>query len=439
MQPLFTPKRCILLRTALAFLLFSIAAATRTAGQERFRLASVEFEGLKHYTPAQVSAVAGLRAGQSITPDQLAGIAERLAQTGAFVAVSFRYTMNGSDLAATFLVKETDKLLPCTFDNFVWFAPDSLNLTMRQRVPLYDGEAPVNGQTLKDIAAALQDVLRINGVPGGVETIPYTAGVGQPVSRMIFRASGVAVPIRAVQFPGAAGLPEKTLQGASEQLIGHEYSSLEVALYIAKVYVPLYGRHGYLRAQVGPPQAHVLPSSANPKETDVSVSFPVNEGSQYRWEKADWSGNQSLSAEQLDGLLAMKPGELANLSKIDAGIEAVQKSYEKRGYVDATIQSKSEINDQSKQVRYEFALQEGLQYHFSQVHFQGLPDKMVAQLVKKWRMKPGDAFDSTYAADFVKTALYTTLQVAKIKVTTVQERSERDTKDQTVDVYIVVP
>ena len=37
-----------------------------------------------------------------------------------------------------------------------------------------------------------------------------------------------------------------------------------------------------------------------------------------------------------------------------------------------------------------------------QVYFDGLPQGVAAALSKKWKLKPGDVYDGTYPADFLK-------------------------------------
>jgi hypothetical protein len=36
------------------------------------------------------------------------------------------------------------------------------------------------------------------------------------------------------------------------------------------------------------------------------------------------------------------------------------------------------------------------------VYFNGLPERVAAALLKKWKLKPGDVYDESYPADFLK-------------------------------------
>jgi outer membrane protein assembly factor BamA len=86
---------------------------------------------------------------------------------------------------------------------------------------------------------------------------------------------------------------------------------------------------------------------------------------------------------------------------------------------------------------YNVSVVEGIQYRFSQVHFDGLTDRAAQELVKKWRLKPGDVFDVTYASDFLKNVAPLTLHDLGILKASFQINPQRDKQKATVDLHIV--
>ena len=127
---------------------------------------------------------------------------DKLAKSGAFDNVSFRYSTNGNSINVEFQVVEVSKLLPCVFDNFVWFSDAELDKALRSRVSFYAGGVPESGATSEDVRLALREMIRANGMPGDVTVIPSIAGLGQPVSAFMYSVTGVAMPIQSVHFAG---------------------------------------------------------------------------------------------------------------------------------------------------------------------------------------------------------------------------------------------
>jgi outer membrane protein assembly factor BamA len=423
----------------LAVILFILGgpAISNSFGQEKYALAAIKFTGLNRFSEAQVSRATGLRVGDSVSQPQLAAAADRLAKSGAFEHVSFRYFTEKNQLTVEFELTEIQKLLACRFENFVWFSDQQLDQALRSRVPFYAGGVPEGGTTVEEVRAALHDLLRANGIPGEVDATPVSAGLGQPVSIISFTVRGVSLPIRTVDFPGASVVSPKDLLRASSQIINRDFSVTNVATFASAGLLPLYGERGHLRARFERPQAKVVSKDADGTVQEIGVTLPVEEGREYYWEKAEWSGNQKFSSEELSHILDMKPKEVANQQKIDAGLERVMHAYQQQGYIDAAVQPNVILDDGTQLTTYDVAVVEGLQYRIGQVHFDGLTEAAVAQLVKKWRLKPGDIFDSPYALDFVKKIAPQTLHDLGITRTSVEVNPQRDKQKAVVDLHIV--
>jgi len=436
MQVRFPGEKIAALFLAVIFIL-SVPAISKSSGQEAYRLAAIKFTGLNRFSEAQVSRATGLHIGDSVSQAQLAAVADRLAKSGAFEHVSFRYSTENNQLTAEFQVAEVQKLLECRFENFVWFSDQQMDQALRSRVSFYAGGVPEAGATIEEVRVVLRDLLRANGIPGDVDAVPSAAGVGQPVSAITFTVRGIALPIRSVDFPGASAVSPQDLRSASSQIINRSFTFTDVTTFAYAGLVPVYRERGYLRAQFDRPQVKILSKSSDATVQEIGVALPVEEGRQYFWEKAEWSGNQKFSSEELDRLLGMKPKEVANQQKIDAGLQGVMLAYQRQGYIDAVVQPKIILDDGSQLTTYDVAVVEGTQYRVSQVHFDGLTDPAVKQLVKKWRLKPGDIFDSAYASDFVKKIAPQTLHDLGIVRTNVEVKPQRDKQKAVVDLHIV--
>jgi outer membrane protein assembly factor BamA len=421
-----------------AAFLFSLPPTHTSQAQQSTRLAAIHFTGLDHFADAQVARATGLKIGEPVSHEQLSAAANRLGESGAFETVSFRYTTSQNQLTVEFQVKETRHVLPCRFDNFVWFSDSQLDRTLRSRVAFYAGVIPESGTTTEEVRAALRDLLRSNGIPGDVDSIPVAPAVGQPVNAILYTVKGISLPIRSVDFPGASAVSAADLRAASSQIIGRDYFISGVALFASGGLVPLYHHHGYLRAGFADPQAAILNKNSEATAYDIAVTLSVTEGPEFFWEKAEWSGNRQFTPAELDRLLAMQPREIADESKIDAGLNAIRHSYGQRGYIEASVRSNVDLNDSERLATYKFSVIEGPQFRISQVHFDGLADKVALALIKKWTLKPGDIFDDSYATNFMNKIAPQTLHDFGVLKANIEIKPQIDRQNSSVDLHIVV-
>jgi outer membrane protein assembly factor BamA len=323
MSPL-SPKRTILLCLSA---LLSAASAAVILGQDAgsFTLAKIEVIGLARYAPADVIAVAGLRTGQTIVPAGLDGVARRLAETGLFTSVKYRYVTAGSQLSLTLELAEEAWTIQVVFDNFVWFSDDELTSIVRRTVPSFDRTAPANAGITTFIAQQLQRALDSRGIAGRVEFTPFV-DLRSNVKQHVFavKDAGTALRICALRFDGASPAFADELQRAAA-LTGTEYSRVFTDGLTNGTLRQIYRRRGYWKAEFAPPLAAAASAGGC---GGVVVTLSVTEGVAYAWDRADWSGASAMATTDLDQALGMKTGEVADVFKIDAGLQRMHAARE---------------------------------------------------------------------------------------------------------------
>ena len=421
----------------LSVLAFSAPTLAQSTTSQSYRLATMKFTGLNRFSDSQAGKATGLQTGDSVTQAQLAAAVDTLAKSGAFDNVSFRYSTNGNSINVEFQVVEVSKLLPCVFDNFVWFSDAELDRALRSRVSFYAGGIPESGATSEDVRVALSDMIRANGIHGDVTVIPSIGGLGQPVSAFVYSVTGVAMPIRSVRFAGNVAITATNLEAASSQIIGRDYSVSYVSQFAGAGLVPLYRKQGYLRARFEKPDGKPLRSNDTRPVQEVAVVLSVEEGPEFYWEKAEWTGNRVFTVEELDRLLGMKPKEVANQEKIDAGLTAIKRAYDTRGFIEAAVKPKEILDDTARLTTYNVALDEGAQFHLGMVHFEGLPEVASKELIKSWQLKPGDVYDASYPGAFVSKVAIGKLKELGIQKTSATVNPKPEKQKASVDLNIV--
>lgn len=405
-QTLTFGRRSSFIHAAL-FLMALLMSAPYADGQQRpaaktMRLSSIEVSGLQRVTKEQVIAISGLQIGEHISIEMLDAAAQRLSNSGLFTNLNYR--LRGSNEAAivTFEVTELKaRGVPVVFDNFVWFSEEELKNAVRREVPTFDGTAPESDAVINNITKALQSLLQERKIPGQVDYTP-SASVSGGNPKHVFSVKGSNTKICAVRFPGTMNVQESELVKHSKPLMGSEYSQEFVSAFAFANLIPVYRERGHLRASFSNPSARLGLEASEGCKDEIIITLPVSEGLAYNWDKAEWSGNDSYTAEELESALAMKAGELANGLKIDAGIRAVQKSYGKKGFLRARAMTEPVFDDANRRVAYHVAINEGPQFRMGTLKITGLPADDALRLKHRWQLREKDVYNDTYLEGFAK-------------------------------------
>lgn len=379
----------------------SIIAVTVTLAQQSARkVAKVEVEGLERLSADEVIATSGLKAGALFSVADLDAAGQKLMDSGLFEKVSYRTIGRGAQVTVVFQVKENKGgQSPVVFDNFVWFTDDELNAAIKREVPSYTGTASDAGRMTDDIKHALQNLLKEHHIEGTVDYAPEQAGLNSNQQEHLFSVSGVPIPICSLHFPGASNVPEVKLVMSSAQLTDENYSQKTTVAFSTYVLFPIYWQVGQLKAKFGRP-ATKLQSSTKCK--GVELSIPVEEGPIYLWDKAEWVGNEALSASDLADALGMHPGEVASGSKIDKGLLDVARTYGHTGHLDARVSGIPEFDDALNRVGYKVTVTEGQQFKMGKLTIKGLEEADANSLSERWKLRNGEVFDSSYSERFFR-------------------------------------
>jgi len=426
--------KSVVLATALLTLLFALSSDG--LAQQSVTLRRIEFVGLKKLTGQQVIDASGLKVGDTINPNIIDAAADKLMQSGLFKKLGYKVRTADNEATVIFEVEEASRNLPVVFENFVWFSEDEIARAIRQDVPFFDGTAPEAGTTTDKIAAALQRLLGQKKIPGRVEHMPY-GNTATGKQEILFTVEGVKIPVCSLHFPGAEAISEAALIKASQALLKADYSRKDAGGFANYTLFPLYRHIGHLRAQFKEPAAALEESPGC--ASGVALTIPVDEGVVYSWNDADWTGNQTLTKEDLTDALGMKSGELADGVKIDKGLKDVRKAYGRRGYIAVAFKESTEFDDAARRVSYRFNVTEGQRYFMGNLIVNGLPAEEVERLKEKWTLGANAVFDESYLETFGQTGLrefmaglaQRTGARAKIDVETKPDRQKH-----TVDVII---
>ena len=303
----------------------------------------------------------------------------------------------------TFQVEEMKWDLPVVFDNFIWFTDEEIHNAVRRLVPKFGGYAPRSGNVTTLITRALEQLLRERSIAGQVEYTPTYDDKVTAKKDHNFSVKDQKFQICKLRFPGAMAVKESDLVRVSKPLMSLDYSRGYLNEFIYGNLIPVYRERGHLRARFKAPQARLEQGSDCKDGLDVVIE--VEEGPAYAWDKAEWIGNEALSVNELESMLNMKSGDVANGLKVDNGLKTIQTAYGKKGYILARATAKESFDEAKRSVTFQISVAEGAQYRMGDIAVTGVSESDADKLKEKWKIKQGDVFDASYPNDYMNDVL----------------------------------
>jgi outer membrane protein assembly factor BamA len=362
------------------------------------RLVEISVLGSKRYSDAQVIRATELQLGVEVTPQALQEAANKLAATGAFSDVDYKYSSKSGGVAVEFHVSDGGDFGACNFDNLVWFEEKGLRAQLKELVPLFGDSIPLKGNIPEKIKTAIAQLLKSRGIPG---TVTYTAlgEVGGPVRAVQFNVIGVRLAIQQIKFLGARAVDAAALTAAVQPLLHTDYDGAFVREFAEQNVSPLYWRLGYQKVAFSAPHPEAL-STGGPTQ-DLVVTIPVEEGGQYLFREIVWTGNNVIPTSELAEKIHVLPGQPADTIQLRKDLDEIQTRYETRGYLAAVASLKPAFDDSAKTVTFEVQIREGDLYTMGKLEIAGIDPARAESLKKGCEMLPGQPYNRSYWSTFI--------------------------------------
>lgn len=373
----------------------AVAGPAASADTQSFLLSKVTATGSKRFSAADIVKATGLKSGTTVTVDQIKQAASMLSDTGVFSQVGYRY----DGRSAEYTVVDAEQFVPATFENFIWYSSTDLIARVHNSVPLFAGQVPLSGNLADQVASALEAILKEKNISGHVISTP-AGKLGGPVQGMQFQIEGLAVKIAEVRFTGAAPERVPLLQQATKEILQQSYFESYCAQVIKENAPQVYGKLGFLKAQFGNHKPVILKD--DPAQPVIAVEVPVQEGDQYTFAGATWSGASALSTTDLAKTIDLKPGTPADTTQLARDIAVAKELYGVQGYMFAQVKSTATLDNEKHAAVFNLDVAEGPIYHMGKLQVQA-PDPQRTELVKKvWEMHEGDVYNASYIKSFMK-------------------------------------
>jgi outer membrane translocation and assembly module TamA len=163
-----------------------------------------------------------------------------------------------------------------------------------------------------------------------------------------------------------------------------------------------------------------------------AASVSIESGRQYRMGKIGFSA-KVFSEAQLKDQMQIATGDLFDVSKIRASLDALHRMYCRKGYINSTFEPAMELEETKGLIDVTIKVEEEKQYRVNSVEILGLEKSVETLLRSQINIQKGDIFDSPSLVEVLRknqTFLPSGTSIEKLI------SLYRDTEEGTVDVVI---
>ena len=244
------------------------------------------------------------------------------------------------------------------------------------------------------------------------------------------------IRIVAVEFRPESKLPEALRGQVSEALLGSKLAKSPegpdddwLGELVEVTVGEVLRNQGYFQEQT-----KIVPylEKAKGRIRFYTASVSIQSGPQYRLRKIGFSA-KVFSEAQLKEQVQVGPGDIFDVSKIRAGLEAIYKMHCRRGYIDSTSEPIMDLDDAKGLIDLTIKIDEEKQYRVNSVAIVGLKRSAETRLSSQINLQKGDVFDYPSLVEVLKKN-----QTRPPSDTSLEKliSVNRDTRAGTVDVVI---
>lgn len=124
------------------------------------------------------------------------------------------------------------------------------------------------------------------------------------------------------------------------------------------------------------------------------IEIHAEKGQQYRFGTIQFQGNTLLSNEEIAKKLFIKEGDPFSPEQMRDTGQAIKDLYGQKGYIDASVQSETSLEENDPIFNVEYMIDEGQQYKIGLIHIFGNTTTKNNVILRESLLVPGETFDS---------------------------------------------
>lgn len=374
-------------------------ALSRPASAQTYNPKSIRFvstEPSQHLDSTELLRVTGLQQGVPLTKDDIQAALQKLGDSGAFEDLS--YTVNETALTIKLTPAAGGQALPVRFANFVWWDHDDLLKLLEQRIPLFHGTLPLQGNQTGEVEDALVALLQEKGIPDArVTALPSSDTPGEPMTAVALSISSPAILVGEVRFDGAPPAAAEKLTTLAHALADRNFDLREINITIRDSAQAIFEDAGYLDATSDPPV--FAPPRKDLGGYLVDIQVPLHPGLLYHIGSIAIHPEPPLADSDLRAVLPFKTGDPASAAGVRTAVTALAHVYGDRGFLQARASATLDRNVSNHTVNYSFIFSPGSQFHLASIDASALPTELQQEFASLSHLAPGVLVDKDFEAN----------------------------------------
>jgi outer membrane translocation and assembly module TamA len=154
---------------------------------------------------------------------------------------------------------------------------------------------------------------------------------------------------------------------------------------------------GYYKAEADVSGRRIRKS---PQERVYAAKVKVHAGRLFRLGEIQIVHAKQFTSDDLRSLFRLEAGDIFNVQKVQAGLEGLRQAYESRGFIKVTSVPESTIDEAHDRISLTVDVDEGPQFHISEIKVLGLDSTLVERLLHDAGLKPGDVYSNLLVEGF---------------------------------------
>jgi outer membrane protein assembly factor BamA len=385
---------------AFVFAVLSLTGTlTRSLCAQTYNPKAIHFESsdpARHIDSNELLRITGLQQGVPLTKADIEAALQKLAASGAFTDLT--YTVNNTALTIRVTPAAGGQALPVRFVNFVWWQPEELLQILAQRVPLFHGELPLQGDQTGQIEDALVALLNEKGIPDArITATPSSSAPDEAMNAVALAITSPEILVGETKFEGSVPQIAEKLTTLSRQLAGRNFDLREVNTTIRDNIQEILADSGYLDATCD------IPVLTTPRKDlagyVVDVQVTLHPGTLYRVGSIVLHPEPPATEAELRAALPFKPGDLASASDLRNAVVALARVYGDHAYLRARASASLTKTLANSTVVYSFTFSPGEQFHLASIDTSALPTEIQQQFAALWHAAPGALIDKDFQSN----------------------------------------
>ncbi len=374
---------------------------SQAEGPSTYKIANISTKGNSNYETSTIISYSGLNTGQEIIvpSDQTREAINRLWKIGIFADVKIYVDKKfGNDIYLVIEVEELPRVERVDITGNDEFSDDDL----ADQINLVSGEI-LSEQKLQDIKYNLEKYYADEGYGLAKVSVDKLISAGNEARVRIKIDEGNKLTVRNIIFEGNKSISSSDLKSAMDETSEAVWWNIfDGATFDKKKYEAdkvlienYYKENGYKDAFIEDEELIILPS-----KEDVNIKLKISEGKKYYINNIEFVGNTLFDPDLLTARLGFRNGEIYNSKKLNENLYGnesesdLSSMYLDKGYLSFNAEVE-EITVDPNKVDLKIILNEGIQFKFGQISFEGNDKTQDKVIRRELYTLPGDYFSKS--------------------------------------------